>query len=157
MPRTLSPDTIAALSSGSPRFAVLVRIQTPSLTLRMTSDTIPVSFGGETYTPGTLGGIGTVKEGGKMEDTSIGIDFSGVDVPTLAVAASPDFLNSPVSVWMVSSGSIPTKLRGDSIDVTADNVIPTADEMGGIFAATSCFSAVSLLAHHQSHTVKKAE
>lgn len=104
MPRTLSPDTIAALSSGSPRFSVLVRIETPSLTLRMTSDTGPVVFGGETYTPGTLGGIGTVKEGGKMEDTSIGIDFSGVDVPTLAVAASPDFLNSPVSVWLLVAG-----------------------------------------------------
>lgn len=134
MPRTLSPDTIAALSSGSPRFSVLVRIETPSLTLRMTSDTGPVVFGGETYTPGTLGGIGTVKEGGKMEDTSIGIDFSGVDVPTLAVAASPDFLNSPVSVWLlVSGGTIPAKLRGDAIDVTADSVILTADEMGNIF------------------------
>lgn len=134
MPRTLSPETIVALSSGSPRLSVLVRIQTPSITLRMTSDTGPVSFGGETYNPGTLGSIGAVREGHDMTETTIGIDFSGVDIPTLAVAASPDFLNSPVSVWLLaSSGTIPAKLRGDSIDVTADNVTITADELGGIF------------------------
>lgn len=129
MPRTLSPDTVAALSSGSPHFSVLVRIETPSLTLRMTSDTGPVVFGGETYTPGTLGSIGTVKEGSKMEDTGISIDFSGVDAPTLAVAASPDFLNSPVSVWLLVSGGGMgfTELRGDSEAVTVDTITLTAD------------------------------
>lgn len=104
MPRTLSPEAITALSSDSPRFVVLVRIATPSLTLRMTSDTGPVSFGGETYMPGTLGGIGAVREGSDMAETTIGIDFSGVDLPTLAVAASPDFINSPVSVWLLVEG-----------------------------------------------------
>ena len=104
MPRTLSPETIAALSSGSPRFAVLVRIETPTLTLRMTSETGQVEFGGETYMPGTLGNIGAVREGSDMTETTIGIDFSGVDLPTLAVAASPGFVNSPVSVWLLVEG-----------------------------------------------------
>lgn len=104
MPRTLSPEAIAALSSGSPRFVVLVRIETPTLTLRMTSDGGPVEFGGETYTPGTLGSIGAVRENNDMTETTIGIDFSGVDVPTLAVASSPEFINSPVSVWLLVEG-----------------------------------------------------
>lgn len=131
MPRTLSPETIAALSSGSPRFVVLVRIETPTLTLRMTSDTAPTDFGGETYTPGTLGGIGAVREGSDMTETTIGIDFSGVDLPTLAVAASPAFINSPVSVWLlVGRGGAPAVFRADSTSVTADSTILTADEMG---------------------------
>jgi len=133
MPRTLSPEAIAALSSGSPRFVVLVRIETPTLTLRMTSDTGPVTFGGETYTPGTLGSIGTVREGSDMTETTIGIDFSGVDLPTLAVAAAPGFINSPVSVWLrVGTGNAFAVFRADSTIVTADSTIHTADEMGSI-------------------------
>lgn len=133
MPRTLSPEAIAALSSGSPRFGVLVRIETPTLTLRMTSETGPIEFGGETYMPGTLGGIGAVHEGSDMTETTIGIDFSGVDLPTLAVAASPEFINSPVSVWLrVGTGNTLAVFRADSTIVTADSTTHTADEMGGI-------------------------
>lgn len=134
MPRTLSPEAITALSSGSPRFVVLVRIETPGLTLRMTSDTGPVTFAGEVYNPGTLGGIGAVREGSDMAETTIGIDFSGVDLPTLAVAASPEFINSPVSVWLLAGGGItPATFRADATDITVDTAILTADEMGDFF------------------------
>lgn len=138
MPRTLSPDTITALSSGSPRFVVLVRIQTPTLTLRMTSNSGPVAFNGEVYNPGTLGSIGAVREDANMANTLIAIDFSGVDLPTLAVAASPDFINSPVSVWLlVESGAGPlADLRGDLTTVTADNTLLTADEMNGFLSGS---------------------
>lgn len=101
MPRTLSAGTIAALASGNPRFIVLVRIETPSLTLLMTSGTAPEEYAGETYSVGTLGSISRVRETVKFDDTGITIDFSGVDLPTLSVCASPDFLNSPVTITLL--------------------------------------------------------
>lgn len=134
MPRTISADAIAALSSGSPRFVVLVRIETPSLTVRMTSESGSVNFEGEVYEPGTLGNIGSVSESNDISQSSIGIDFSGVDIPTLAVASSADFINSPVSIYLlVGGGGIPAEFRGDSTLVTADSSMVTADSAGSVF------------------------
>lgn len=127
MPRTLSPEAIAALSSGNPKFVVLVSIETPSVTIRMTSDTFDTpdspaawddSFlwddsatwddGGSSvyYKTGTLGSISRVRENSNPSDSEISISFSGVDIPTLALCSSPDFINSPVVVYLqISNGS----------------------------------------------------
>ena len=100
MPRTLDAATIAALQDPVIRWVVIVRIETPSLTLLMTSGDNDLTYNSETYTPGTLGNISPVTEGG-LQDSAISITFSGVDVSTLAVAASQDFLNSPVMVRLI--------------------------------------------------------
>lgn len=123
--RTLTPETIDALNSGQVKFIVLVSIITPSISLRMTSDTSNTVFltdggwddtltwddakiwddyeGAELYVTGSLGNISDVSES-KPDDTGIAITFSGVDVPTLAAAAMPDFINSPVKVYLLVSG-----------------------------------------------------
>lgn len=55
-------------------------------------------------------------------------------MPTLAVAASSDFLNSPVSVWLlVGGGRDLAELRGDSTVVTVDTSILTADAENDVF------------------------
>lgn len=134
MPRTLSAGTIAALASGNPRFIVLVRIETPLLTLLMTSGTAPKEYAGETYTVGTLGGISRVRETVKFDDTGITIDFSGVDLPTLSVCASPEFINSAVDVWLlIGSGNDFAEFRADSTTVTADSTLHTADEADSVY------------------------
>lgn len=123
--RTLTPETIAALNSGQVKFIVLASIITPSLAIRMTSDTSGTVFvsgggwddaltwddasiwddyeGSELYVSGTLGSISDIDES-KPEETGIAITFSGVDIPTLSAAAMPDFINSPVKVRLLVSG-----------------------------------------------------
>lgn len=128
MPRTLSADTIAALESGQCKFIVLVKIESPTLTLRMTSSPVDTYFittgawidskiwddddvwydagGAEVYLPGTLGKISPVGESTDISDAGISLTFSGVDVTTLSVSAAPDFINSPVSVVLLISSDV---------------------------------------------------
>ena len=70
MPRTLDAATIAALQDPVIRWVVIVRIETPSLTLLMTSGDNDLTYNSETYTPGTLGNISPVTEGG-LQDSAI--------------------------------------------------------------------------------------
>ena len=104
--RTLSPDIVAAFESGAVHIIVLVEIVTPTLTVRMTSDTYDNEFNGETFVTGTLGSISAVDESGDISSTGISITFSGVDPTTLAVAASNGFLNSPVKIWLHISSDV---------------------------------------------------
>lgn len=100
MSRTIDAATIAAIQNPLVRWVVIVRIETPSLTLKMTSGSNDIVYNSETYTPGTLGAISPVTEQG-LNNSAVGITFSGVDLSTLAAAASQDFLNSPVMVRII--------------------------------------------------------
>jgi len=100
MSRTLDAATIAALQTGIIRPIVLVKIVTPTFTLRMSSDNQDTAFGGETYQYGTLGNISPVNEAG-MSDSGISLTFSGVDLSTLALSSRQDFLNCPVTITIL--------------------------------------------------------
>lgn len=100
MPRTIDAATIAAIQDRLVRWVVIVKIETPSLDILMTSGDNDLSYGGDVYLPGTLGNISPVSEDG-LQDSAISLTFSGVDAATLAAAGSQDFLNSPVMVRLI--------------------------------------------------------
>ena len=70
----------------------------------MTSEGSSVDYNGDTYQPGTLGGISEVEE--SQGAGGISLTFSGVDIATLSAAASPAFINSPVKVYLKVSAGI---------------------------------------------------
>ena len=100
MPRTIDAATITAIQDATVRWVVIVRIETPGLTLLMTSGSNDLVYNSETYVPGTLGNISPVSEDG-LQDSAISVSFSGVDSSTLAAAAAQDFINSPVMVRII--------------------------------------------------------
>jgi len=96
MPRTLDEPTIQALSSGTVRWEVFVKIVLPSLTIRITSATADTTFNGELYTYGSLGNIGGLTE--SESDGRTSITFSALDNAILAAITNGDFLNAPVEI-----------------------------------------------------------
>ena len=100
MTRPIDSLGIAQIDSGSIRPVIIVKIEAPAGDILITSHTMDVVYGGETYTYGTLGNISPVSETGTLE-SGIAITLSGVDVPTMAAVSSGDFINSPVTVRML--------------------------------------------------------
>lgn len=98
MPRTIDIGTIAAMSQNNYKPVVLVEINTPSLDIRLTSNTQDVVYDSNTYTAGALGGISTISETADINDAQVSIVFSGIDAAVKAAVADSDFINSPVTV-----------------------------------------------------------
>lgn len=98
MTRTIDSNTLRAMTRLDYRPVVLVEIDTPSLPIRLTSNTQDIVFESNTYTANALGGISTISETADLNDAQISIIFSGIDPAIKAVVASPDFINSSVTV-----------------------------------------------------------
>ena len=98
MTRLIDDATVLAMQEGVSRPVVLVKIATPLIDILMTSSMQDINFGGDTYTYGTLGNISTISETDDIKDSSITLAFSAIDPATIAAIASPDFVNSLVSV-----------------------------------------------------------
>ncbi len=98
MPRTIDSGTITAMSQDSYKPVVLVEVNTPSLDIRLTSNTQDVVYDSNTYTAGALGGISTISETADINDAQISIIFSGIDPAIKAAVVASDFINSKVTV-----------------------------------------------------------
>lgn len=98
MPRTIDSNTLRAMTRDDYRPVVLVEVVTPSLNIRLTSNTQDVTFDGDLYTAGLLSGISEIPETTDLNDAQIAVSFSGIDAAIKAAVVSPDFINSKVTV-----------------------------------------------------------
>lgn len=98
MPRTIDSNTLRAMTRDDYRPVVLVEVVTPSLNIRLTSNTQDVTFDGDLYTAGLLSGISEIPETTDLNDAQIAVSFSGIDAAIKAAVVAPDFINSKVTV-----------------------------------------------------------
>lgn len=98
MPRTIDSGTMRAMTKASYRPVILVEILSPSLPIRLTSNSQDLVYNSNTYTAGGLGGISAIPETDDLNDSQISIIFSGVDPAIKAAVVASDFINSSVSV-----------------------------------------------------------
>ena len=98
MSRLVDNGTIRAMSKGSYRPIVLVEIVTPSLNIRLVSNSQDVVYNGNTYTAGLLGGISEITESTDLNNAQISLIVSGVEPSIKAAVVAPDFINSKITV-----------------------------------------------------------
>ena len=98
MSRLVDNGTIRAMSKGSYRPIVLVEIVTPSLNIRLVSNSQDVVYNGNTYTAGLLGGISEITESTDLNKAQISLIVSGVEPSIKAAVVAPDFINSKITV-----------------------------------------------------------
>lgn len=98
MTRSVDSNTLRAMTRQDYKPVVLVEIITPSLNIRLTSNTQDLVFDGDTYTAGLLSGISEIPETTDLKDAQIALGFSGIDPAIKAAVVSPDFINSKVTV-----------------------------------------------------------
>lgn len=98
MTRTIDSNTLRAMTRDDYRPVVLVEVVTPSLNIRLTSNTQDVTFDGDLYTAGLLSGISEIPETTDLNDAQIAVSFSGIDTAIKAAVVAPDFINSKVTV-----------------------------------------------------------
>lgn len=98
MTRSIDSNTLRAMTQQDYKPVVLVEIITPSLNIRLTSNTQDLVFDSNTYTAGLLSGISEIPETTDLKDAQIALGFSGIDPAIKAAVVSPDFINSQVTV-----------------------------------------------------------
>lgn len=98
MPRTIDSGTMRAMTRGDYRPVILVEIITPSLNIRLTSNTQDIVYNSNTYTANAMGGISAIPETSDLNDAQVSIGFSGIDPAIKAAVVASDFINSKVTV-----------------------------------------------------------
>ena len=98
MTRLVDSNTLRAMTRDDYRPVVLVEIVSPSLNIRLTSNTQDVVFDTDTYTAGLLSGIGEISETTDLKDAQTAITFSGIDAAIKAAVVASDFINSSVTI-----------------------------------------------------------
>lgn len=101
MPNSLADQaTINLLAQRPIRPIFNVKIQLPAVTVRLTTHTKPVSFGGEEYLPAGIGSVGAMGFG---DDGGAGtnITLSGVDQTLRSALMRHDSFNSAIDIRLM--------------------------------------------------------
>lgn len=99
MPRTIHPDTLAALESGdNHEWAILVSLGFDSGVIHFSTLFRDIDSGGNTFLPvGGLGDLSPLRESTDSQPQNYRIIVSGIDITSLSLYLSSPYLGRPAS------------------------------------------------------------
>src|ERR1041384_6659198 len=101
MPRSMSPEVLAAITSQMMRPALFVEANFTSGPAYLWSGVGTISWHGHDWLGvGPLGSISTVEEGSNVQARGIGLSLSGIDVNLLTGILSEFEVGLPVLVYL---------------------------------------------------------
>lgn len=101
MPRSITPDFLAAIASQQIRPAVFVEAYFASGPVRLWTGLGTTAWNGQTWMGvGSLGSVSTIEEGSTVEAKGINLTLSGIDASLLRLVEGEFQQGLPVRVWL---------------------------------------------------------
>lgn len=110
MPRAMSAALVAAFTQETVRPFRAIRIEFPSLTLRIWTGVSTRVFAGETFIGGGAAlAFGEVEETGSIEAAGTKVVLSGIDSSLISLALNEPYQGAPVTLYL-GERSVPNEL-----------------------------------------------